>query len=125
MFIKKGNKVVYTTDPNEVTKENFVCEPGAENRVWCKLEKYEYDKEGNKETLILQVRADNPGDFNRFAPNWQKSGITITMLHDPRPELKGNGVAEKLAKLNAELGKKGEASHESEAMAENEKGKTK
>lgn len=104
MFIKKGKKVVFTTDPNEVTKENFVCEPGAENRVWCKLEKYEFDKEtGKKETVMLQVRADNPGDFDRFAPNWQKQGMTITMLHDPRPQMQSNGVDAKLAKLNAKL----------------------
>lgn len=36
-FIKKGNQVVVTNDPSEVTKENFVVEPGGENRVWCKL----------------------------------------------------------------------------------------
>lgn len=104
MFIKKGKKVVFTTDPNEVTKENFVCEPGAENRVWCKLEKYEFDKEtGEKKAVMLQVRADNPGDFDRFAPNWQKQGVTITMLHDPRSQKQQNGVAAKLAKLNAKL----------------------
>lgn len=105
MFIKNGKEVVITNDPNEVTKENFVCDPDAENKVWCKLEKYEFDKEtGEKKTVMLQVRADNPGDFERFAPNWKKSGITITMLHDPRPQMqKGNSEAEKLAKLNAKL----------------------
>ena len=97
--------MVITNDPNEVTKENFVCDPDAENKVWSKLEKYEFDKEtGEKKTVMLQVRADNPGDFERFAPNWKKSGITITMLHDPRPQMqKGNSEAEKLAKLNAKL----------------------
>lgn len=96
--------MVFTTDPNEVTKENFVCEPGAENRVWCKLEKYEFDKEtGEKKAVMLQVRADNPGDFDRFAPNWQKQGVTITMLHDPRSQKQQNGVAAKLAQLNAKL----------------------
>ena len=97
--------MVVTNDPNEVTKDNFVCDPDAENKVWCKLEKYEFDKEtGEKRAVMLQVRADNPGDFERFAPNWQKSGVTITMLHDPRAAMpKGDGVAEKLAKLNAGL----------------------
>ena len=105
MFIKKGKQVVVTNDPNEVTKDNFVCDPDAENKVWCKLEKYEFDKEtGEKRAVMLQVRADNPGDFERFAPNWQKSGVTITMLHDPRAAMpKGDGVAEKLAKLNSKL----------------------
>lgn len=101
-FIKQGKKVIATDDPNEVTKENFVCEPGAENRVWCKLEKYEFDREtGAKKAITNQVRADNPGDFDRFAPVWKRQGMTITMLHDPRPGLQSNDVAAKLAKLNA------------------------
>ena len=125
MFIKKGKKVVTTDDPNEVTKENFVCDPDAENKVWCKLEKYEFDKEtGEKKAVMLQVRADNPGDFERFAPNWQKSGVTITMLHDPRAAMpKGDGVAEKLAKLNAKFG--GETAEHTDGNKETAEGESK
>lgn len=101
-YIKKGKKVVATSDPDEVTKENFVCEPGAENKVHCKLEKYEFDREtGAKKAVTNQVRADNPGDFERFAPIWKRQGMTITMLHDPREGVEQDDVAAKLAKLNA------------------------
>ena len=107
-YIKKGKKVVATSDPDEVTKENFVCEPGAESKVWCKLEKYEYDREtGAKKAITNQVRADNPGDFERFAPVWKRQGMTITMLHDPREGMERNDVAAKLAKLNANLENEG------------------
>ncbi len=103
-YIKKGKKVVATSDPDEVTKENFVCEPGAENKVHCKLEKYEFDREtGAKKAVTNQVRADNPGDFERFAPIWKRQGMTITILHDPREGVEQNDVAAKLAKLNANL----------------------
>ena len=119
MFIKKGKQVVVTNDPNEVTKDNFVCDPDAENKVWCKLEKYEFDKEtGEKKAVMLQVRADNPGDFERFAPIWKNQGMTITMLHDPRESMERNGVAAKLAKLNAQMEADGEAESKT-------KGKTK
>ena len=126
MFIKKGKQVVVTNDPNEVTKDNFVCDPDAENKVWCKLEKYEFDKEtGEKRAVMLQVRADNPGDFERFAPNWQKSGVTITMLHDPRPAMpKGDGTAEKLAKLNAKLNENDDENENVEGKESKTKGKT-
>ena len=103
-YIKKGKKVVATSDPDEVTKENFVCEPGAENKVHCKLEKYEFDREtGEKKAVTNQVRADNPGDFERFAPIWKRQGMTITMLHDPREGVEQSDVAAKLAKLNAAM----------------------
>ena len=96
--------MVVTNDPNEVTKDNFVCDPDAENKVWCKLEKYEFDREtGAKKAITNQVRADNPGDFDRFAPIWKRQGMTITMLHDPREGMERNDVAAKLAKLNADL----------------------
>lgn len=115
-YIKKGKKVVPTSDPDEVTKENFVCEPGAENKVHCKLEKYEFDREtGEKKAVTNQVRADNPGDFERFAPIWKRQGMTITMLHDPREGMEQNDVAAKLAKLNAAL---------DEDQDENENGET-
>jgi hypothetical protein len=117
-FIKKGKKVVPTSDPDEVTKENFVCEPGAENKVHCKLEKYEFDREtGAKKAVVNQVRADNPGDFERFAPIWKNQGMTITMLHDPREGMQSS-VAAKLAKLNAAL-------EAEEAESKETKGKTK
>lgn len=118
-YIKKGKKVVATSDPDEVTQENFVCEPGAENKVHCKLEKYEYDREtGAKRAVTNQVRADNPGDFERFAPIWKRQGMTITMLHDPREGVQDD-VAANLAKLNAGL-------DENENADENKtKGKTK
>ena len=115
-YIKKGKKVVATSDPDEVTKENFVCEPGAENKVHCKLEKYEFDREtGAKKAVTNQMRADNPGDFERFAPIWKRQGMTITMLHDPREGMERNGVAAQLAKLNAQM----------EAESKETKGKTK
>jgi len=117
-YIKgKDGKPKVTSDPDEVTKENFLVEPGAENKVHCKLEKYEFDREtGAKKVVVNQVRADNPGDFERFAPIWKNQGMTITMLHDPREGMERNGVAAKLAKLNAQM----------EAEAESKtKGKTK
>lgn len=103
-FIKKGKKVVATSDPSEVTKENFVVEPGGENRVWCKLELYEFDKvTGKKITLRNQIMGENPRDFELMAPNWKQEGMTITMLHDPRANMQSDGVEAKLAKLNAQL----------------------
>ena len=106
-YIKKGKKVVPTSDPDEVTKENFVCEPGAENKVHCKLEKYEFDREtGEKKAVTNQVRADNPGDFERFAPIWKRQGMTITILHDPREGVEQNDVAAKLAKLKKQRPRK-------------------
>ena len=104
-YIKgKDGKPKVTSDPDEVTKENFLVEPGAENKVHCKLEKYEFDREtGAKKAVVNQVRADNPGDFERFAPIWMNQGMTITMLHDPREGMERNGVAAKLAKLNAQM----------------------
>ena len=70
----------------------------------CKLEKYEFDREtGEKKAVTNQVRADNPGDFERFAPIWKRQGMTITMLHDPREGVEQSDVAAKLAKLNAAL----------------------
>ena len=103
-YIKKGKKVVATSDPDEVTKENFVCEPGAENKVWCKLEQWGHGEEpGTKVHVVNQVRADNPGDFERFAPIWKRQGMTITILHDPREGVEQNDVAAKLAKLNAQM----------------------
>lgn len=102
-FIKKGKKVVPTSDASEVTKENFVCEPGGENRVWCKLEQYEFDRvSGEKKTLVNQIMGENPRDFELFAPQWKRQGMTITMLHDPRGEMQEDDVARKLAILNAE-----------------------
>ena len=116
-YIKKGKKVVATSDPDEVTKENFVCEPGAENKVHCKLEKYEFDREtGAKKAVTNQVRADNPGDFERFAPIWKRQGMTITILHDPREGVEQNDVAAKLAKLNAAI----DAEEEARLKAEEE-----
>ena len=118
-YIKKGKKVVATSDPDEVTKENFVCEPGAENKVHCKLEKYEFDREtGAKKAVVNQVRADNPGDFERFAPIWKNQGMTITILHDPREGVEQNDVAAKLAKLNAEMLAESAESAESKKKAE-------
>ena len=122
-YIKKGKKVVATSDPDEVTQANFVCEPGAENKVHCKLEKYEFDREtGEKKAVTNQVRADNPGDFERFAPIWKRQGMTITILHDPREGVEQNDVAAKLAKLNAEMLAESAESAEGEEKAN---GKTK
>jgi hypothetical protein len=119
-YIKdKNGKPKVTSDPDEVTKENFLVEPGAENKVHCKLEKYEFDREtGAKKAVVNQVRADNPGDFERFAPIWKNQGMTITMLHDPREGMEHNSVAAKLAKLNAAL-------EAEEAESKETKGKTK
>jgi len=122
-YIKKGKKVVATSDPDEVTKENFVCEPGAENKVWCKLEQWGHGEEpGTKVHVVNQVRADNPGDFERFAPIWKRQGMTITILHDPREGVEQNDVAAKLAKLNAEMLAESAESAEGEEKAN---GKTK
>ena len=106
-YIKKNGKAATTSNPDEVTKENFLVEPGGENRVWVKLTKYEFDqKTGDKITLVNQINALNPGDFEFCVHNWRQNDITIEMLHDPRPELKGDGVEEKLAKLKAKMGDK-------------------
>ena len=119
-YIKgKDGKPKVTSDPDEVTKENFLVEPGAENKVHCKLEKYEFDREtGEKKAVTNQVRADNPGDFERFAPIWKRQGMTITMLHDPREGVEQSDVAAKLAKLNAQV-------EAEEAEGKETKGKTK
>ena len=106
-YIKKGQKVVATSDPDEVTKENFLVEPGGENCVWVKLTKHEFDqKSGDKIMLVNQISSINPGDFEFCARNWRQNDINIEMLHDPRPELKGDGVEDKLAKLKAQMGEK-------------------
>lgn len=103
-YIKKGKKVVATGDASEVTKDNFVVEPGGEKRVWCKLEQYEFDRvTGDKKTLVNQVMGENPRDFELFAPQWKRQGMTITMLHDPRGEMQEDDVAAKLAQLNSRL----------------------
>lgn len=105
-YIQKNGAPVATSDPNEVTKENFLVEPGAENKVWCKLEKYEFDREtGEKRTLINQVRADNPGDFDRFVREWKHQKMTITMLHDPREGKPTGSVPTKLAILEKRMKK--------------------
>ena len=84
------------------------------------------EETGEKRAVMLQVRADNPGDFERFAPNWQKSGVTITMLHDPRAAMpKGDGVAEKLAKLNAKLNENDDENENVEGTESKTKGETK
>ena len=103
-YINVNGEPVATSNPDKVTKENFLVEPGAENRVWVKLEQYEYDRQtGAKKTIRNQINAVNPGDFDKFATQWKHEGIEMTMLHDPRPELKGNGVADKLAKLKTQM----------------------
>ena len=118
-YIKKGKKVVATSDPDEVTKGNFVCEPGGENKVHCTIDKYELDAgTGAKKAVTNQVRADNPGDFERFAPIWKRQGMTITILHDPREGVEQNDVAAKLAKLNAEMLAESAESAEGEEKAE-------
>lgn len=107
-YIKdKNGEPATTTDPNEVTKENFLVEPGGENCVWVKLTKHEFDqKSGDKIMLVNQISSINPGDFEFCARNWRQNDIEIEMLHDPRPELKGDGVEDKLAKLKAQMGEK-------------------
>ena len=106
-YIKRNGVPTITNDPNEVTKENFLVEPGGENRIWVKLTKHEFDqKTGDKIMLVNQINALNPGDFEFCVRDWRQNGITIEMLHDPRPELKGDGVEEKLAKLKAKMGDK-------------------
>ena len=104
-YIKdKNGEPVATSDPNEVTKENFLVEPGGENRVWVKLTKHEFDQRtGEKIMLVNQINALNPGDFEFCAADWRRREIDIEMLHDPRHEMKGDGVEDKLAKLNAKL----------------------
>lgn len=115
-YIKKNGEPVVTNDPTEVTQENFLVEPGAEDRVWVKLEQYEYDRlTGEKKTIRNQINAVVPGDFDKFARQWKHEGITMTMLHDPRPSMKGEGVAEKLEKLRAKM-------HLSEDLDHNENG---
>lgn len=104
-YIKRNGEPATTTDPSEVTKENFLVEPGGENRVWVKLTKHEFDqKTGNKIMLVNQISSLNPGDFEFCARNWRQNEIEIEMLHDPRPELKGDGVEDKLAKLKNQMG---------------------
>ena len=104
-YIKKNGVPATTTDPNEVTKENFLVEPGGENCVWVKLTKHEFDqKSGDKIMLVNQISSINPGDFEFCARNWRQNEIEIEMLHDPRPELKGDGVEDKLVKLKAKMG---------------------
>lgn len=107
-YIKdKNGEPVATSDPNEVTKENFLVEPGGENRIWVKLTKHEFNqKTGEKKMLVNQINALNPGDFEFCAHNWKQDDITIEMLHDPRPDMKGDGVEDKLAKLKAQMGEK-------------------
>lgn len=107
-YIKdKNGDPVATSDPNEVTKENFLVEPDGENRVWVKLTKHKFDqKTGEKKMLVNQINSLNPGDADFCFSNWRKDDIDIEMLHDPRPELKGDGVEEKLAKLKAKMGDK-------------------
>lgn len=106
-YIQKNGEPATTTDPNEVTKENFLVEPGGENRVWVKLTKHEFDqKSGEKKMLVNQINSLNPGDFEFCVRNWRQNDIDIEMLHDPRPEMKGDGVEEKLAKLKAQMGEK-------------------
>lgn len=106
-YIKRNGVPATTTDPDEVTKENFLVEPGGENRVWVKLTKHEFDqKSGEKRMLVNQINSLNPGDFEFCARNWRQNEIKIEMLHDPRPELKGDGVEDKLAKLKTQMGEK-------------------
>jgi len=117
-YIQKNGVPTITNDPNEVTKENFLVEPGGENRIWVKLTKYEFDqKTGDKVMLVNQINALNPGDFEFCVHNWRQNDITIEMLHDPRPELKGDGVEEKLAKLKAKAEEESKAKAEEEANA--------
>ena len=128
-YIKKNGVPTITNDPNEVTKENFLVEPGGENRIWVKLTKHEFDqKTGDKIVLVNQINALNPGDFEFCVRDWRQNDITIEMLHDPRPELKGDGVAEKLAKLKAkaeeEAKAKAKAEEEAKAKADAEGKKT-
>ena len=120
-YIKKNGVPTITNDPNEVTKENFLVEPGGENRIWVKLTKHEFDqKTGEKIMLVNQINALNPGDFEFCVHNWRQNDITIEMLHDPRPELKGDGVEEKLAKLKAKAEEEAKAKAEGEAKAKAE-----
>ena len=120
-YIKKNGVPTITNDPNEVTKENFLVEPGGENRIWVKLTKHEFDqKTGDKIMLVNQINALNPGDFEFCVRDWRQNDITIEMLHDPRPELKGDGVAEKLAKLKAKAEEEAKAKAEEEARTKAE-----
>ena len=103
-YIQKNGEPAMTTDPNEVTRKNFLVEPGGENRIWVKLTKHEFDQRtGEKKMLVNQINSLNPGDFEFCVRNWRQNEITIEMLHDPRPEQKGDGVEDKLAKLKANL----------------------
>ena len=120
-YIKKNGVPTITNDPNKVTKENFLVEPGGENRIWVKLTKHEFDqKTGDKIMLVNQINALNPGDFEFCVRDWRQNDITIEMLHDPRPELKGDGVAEKLAKLKAKAEEEAKAKAEEEARTKAE-----
>ena len=112
-FIKKGKKVVPTTDPNEVTPDNFVVDPGGESRIYIKLEKYKFNEDtGDKIAVYNQINAVNPGDFDNFASQWKKDGIKMTMLHDPRPSLPMSGTDAKLAILNERMKAEEEAAKE-------------
>jgi hypothetical protein len=103
-FIKKGKKVVPTTDPNEVTPDSFVVEPGGESRIYIKLEKYKFHEDtGEKIAVFNQINAVNPGDFDNFVSQWKKDGIKLTMLYDPRPSLPMSGTDAKLAILNERM----------------------
>ena len=117
-YIKdKNGEPVATSDPNEVTKENFLVEPdGAIDRD---EELSEDQKTGEKKMLVNQINSLNPGDADFCFSNWRKDDIDIEMLHDPRPELKGDGVEEKLAKLKAQMNA-GKAEEEAKVKAEEE-----
>ena len=125
-YIKKNGKAATTSNPDEVTKENFLVEPGGENRVWVKLTKHEFDQRtGEKKMLVNQINALNPGDFEFCAADWRRREIDIEMLHDPRHEMKGDGVEDKLAKLNAKLNENDDENENVEGKESKTKGKTK
>lgn len=112
-YIKKGKKVVATSDPDEVTPDNFVVEPGGESRIYIKLEKYKFNEDtGEKIAVYNQINAVNPGDFDNFARQWKKDDIKMTMLHDPRPSLPMSGTDAKLAILNERMKAEEEAAKE-------------
>lgn len=112
-YIKRNGKAFPTNNASEVTKENFLVEPGGENRVWLKLEQYEYDQQtGEKKVIRNQINAVNPGDFDNFAAEWKRQGIVMTLLHDPRLEMQGEGVEAKLAALNARIAEEGKSEGE-------------
>ena len=96
--------MVPTTDPNEVTPDNFVVEPGGESRIYIKLEKYKFHEDtGEKIAVFNQINAVNPGDFDNFVSQWKKDDIKLTMLYDPRPSLPMSGTDAKLAILNERM----------------------